>query len=292
VALSKADFDFVRALIHRRAALVLEEEKAYLIESRLANLARREGFPSAADLVVQLRANRVSSLAQKVVQAMTTNETSFFRDAHPFEALRKHVLPDLIRRRAGTRRLHIWCAATSTGQEPYSVAMLLREHFADLVGWAVRITATDLSTDALARAREGRYSQLEIKRGLPVSFLVKYFTRQGTAWQLKDEVRRMVDFLPLNLIEAWPAMPRTDIVLMRNVLIYFDVETKKQILNRVRQLLQPDGYMFLGAAETTLNLDDHFERSEFERSGCYRLRRCERVKTGGSKNSRRKPSVG
>src|SRR5262249_11559623 len=196
------DFDFVRALIHKRAGIVLEEEKAYLVESRLSNLACREGFSSATDLVVQLRADRGTGMAQKVVQAMTTNETSFFRDTHPFEALRKHVLPDLLGRRAQTRRLHIWCGAASTGQEPYSVAMLVREHFDALLGWELRITATDLSTDALARAREGRYSQLEINRGLPASFLVKYFTHQGTDWQLKDEVRRMVDYRPLNLIES------------------------------------------------------------------------------------------
>src|SRR5262249_29868273 len=143
-----------------------------------------------------------------------------------------------------------WCGAASTGQEPYSVAMLVREHFAALLGWELRIVATDLSTDALARAREGRYSQLEINRGLPASLLAKYFTRQGTDWQLKDEVRRMVDYCPLNLIESWPTMSVMDIVLMRNVLIYFDVETKKRVLSRVHQLLQPDGYLFLGAAET------------------------------------------
>jgi chemotaxis protein methyltransferase CheR len=278
VTLNKVDFDFVRALVHKRAAIVLEEEKDYLVESRLSSLARREGFASVADLLVQLRANRGQYLSQKVVQAMTTNETSFFRDLHPFEALRKQILPELIGRRSAMRRLHIWCGAASTGQEPYSIAMLLREYFAELSSWELRIIATDLSPDVLAQAQEGRYSQLEINRGLPASFLIKYFTRQGTQWRLKDEILRMVELRQLNLIESWPALPMMDLVLMRNVLIYFDLDTKKMILSRVRKLLQPDGYLFLGAAETTLNIDDHFERAELERSGCYRLRAHEAAK--------------
>jgi chemotaxis protein methyltransferase CheR len=278
VTLNKVDFDFVRALVHKRAAIVLEEEKDYLVESRLSSLARREGFASVADLLVQLRANRGQYLSQKVVQAMTTNETSFFRDLHPFEALRKQILPELIGRRSAMRRLHIWCGAASTGQEPYSIAMLLREYFAELSSWELRIIATDLSPDVLAQAQEGRYSQLEINRGLPAFFLIKYFTRQGTQWRLKDEILRMVELRQLNLIESWPALPMMDLVLMRNVLIYFDLDTKKMILSRVRKLLQPDGYLFLGAAETTLNIDDHFERAELERSGCYRLRAHEAAK--------------
>ncbi len=278
MTLNKVDFDFVRALVHKRAAIVLEEEKDYLVESRLSSLARREGFASVADLLVQLRANRGQYLSQKVVQAMTTNETSFFRDLHPFEALRKQILPELIGRRSAMRRLHIWCGAASTGQEPYSIAMLLREYFAELSSWELRIIATDLSPDVLAQAQEGRYSQLEINRGLPASFLIKYFTRQGTQWRLKDEILRMVELRQLNLIESWPALPMMDLVLMRNVLIYFDLDTKKMILSRVRKLLQPDGYLFLGAAETTLNIDDHFERAELERSGCYRLRAHEAAK--------------
>ena len=278
MTLNKVDFDFVRGLVHKRAAIVLEEEKDYLVESRLSSLARREGFASVADLLVQLRANRGQYLSQKVVQAMTTNETSFFRDLHPFEALRKQILPELIGRRSAMRRLHIWCGAASTGQEPYSIAMLLREYFAELSSWELRIIATDLSPDVLAQAQEGRYSQLEINRGLPASFLIKYFTRQGTQWRLKDEILRMVELRQLNLIESWPALPMMDLVLMRNVLIYFDLDTKKMILSRVRKLLQPDGYLFLGAAETTLNIDDHFERAELERSGCYRLRAHEAAK--------------
>jgi chemotaxis protein methyltransferase CheR len=272
MTLSYSDFDYVRTLVQKRSAIVLEDEKSYLAESRLLSLARREGYPSVADLVAQLRVGTVNGLHQRVVEAMTTNETSFFRDIHPFEALRKVVLPQLIEARKATRRLHIWSAASSTGQEPYSLAILLREHFPQLAGWDVRILATDLSTEVLARAREGIYGQIEINRGLPATLLVKYFQRQGVNWQLKDDLRKMVEFRAMNLIEPWPTMPSMDIVLIRNVLIYFDVPTKKDILGKTRRLLRPDGYLFLGGAESTFNLDDAFERMQLERASVYRLR--------------------
>jgi chemotaxis protein methyltransferase CheR len=276
--LSRVDFEYVRALVLKRSAIVLEDDKLYLAESRLTSLARREGIASIDALLVRLRAEPNNGLVVKVVEAMTTNETFFFRDVYPFEALRLHLLPELMRRRASERRLDIWCAAASTGQEPYSLVMLLREHFPELAGWTVRLLATDLSTEVLARAREGRYSQLEVNRGLPARLLVRYFRQQGAEWQIKDEIRKTVEFRPLNLIEPWPAMPAMDLVLMRNVLIYFDVDTKKQILSRVTRLLRPDGYLMLGGAETTLNLDDSFERVDFDRCGAYRLR----PRVGGS----------
>jgi chemotaxis protein methyltransferase CheR len=273
VPLDPTDFEYISKLVLKRSAIVLEPEKNYLVESRLLPLARREGLSSIAELVARMRATSLDGLNQKVVEAMTTNETSFFRDLNPFEALRKVVLPDLFQRRASERRLRIWCGASSTGQEPYTIALILREHFAGFADWKTGIVATDLSTDVLARAREARYSQLEVNRGLPTPLLMKYFQRQGTGWQLKEEVRRLVEFCPLNLIDtAWRIGP-ADIVFLRNVLIYFDVPTKKTILQKVRQVLRPDGYLFLGGAETTMNLDDAFERISFERAGCYRLRR-------------------
>jgi chemotaxis protein methyltransferase CheR len=235
-------------------------------------VARREGFASLNQLVEKLQSHYFDGLHRQVVEAMTTNETSFFRDFHPFEALRKIVLPDLIAKRGQTRELAIWCAACSAGQEPYSLAMLMREHFPQLAGWRVRILATDLSTDILARAREGRYSQIEVNRGLPAPLLLKYFRKQGCDWYLRDDIRRMVDFQIVNLAAPWPPLAPLDFVMLRNVLIYFSIETKKEILAKVRRVLKPDGYLFLGAAETTFNIDEGFERVQLERAACYRVK--------------------
>jgi chemotaxis protein methyltransferase CheR len=273
VHLDSADFDFVSSLVLKRSAIVLEPEKIYLVEARLLPLVRREGLSSVGELVARMRANVPNGLHQKVVEAMTTNETSFFRDLTPFEALRMLVLPELLQRRAADRRLDIWCGASSTGQEPYTIALILREYFGGFAGWKFGVLATDLSSDVISRAREGTFSQMEVNRGLPAPLLVKYFRRDGTTWQLNEDVRRMVEFRQLNLIDATWGISQTDIVFMRNVLIYFDVATKRLILQRIRKILRPDGYLFLGGAETTLNLDDSYERVPFDRSGCYRLRK-------------------
>jgi len=273
MTLSQPEFNYIRRLVLEQSAIVLEEDKGYLVESRLLPLARGEGFASLDLLVRKLQSVPFQALHRRAVEAMTTNETTFFRDFHPFEALRKSVLPDLISRRSAERELNIWCAASSSGQEPYSLAMLIRENFPQLAGWRVRILATDLSTDILARAREGRYSQLEVNRGLPAPLLVKYFTKRGCDWYLRDEIRSMVDYQILNLATAWPAMPSMDIVMLRNVLIYFSIATKREILGKVRRVLKPDGYFFLGTAETTFNIDDSFERLQFQRATCYRIRK-------------------
>jgi chemotaxis protein methyltransferase CheR len=207
VALSQTDFEYVRGLVLRRSAIGLENEKLYLAETRLQALARREGIDSLETLVRQLRTAPANGLQQKVVEAMTTNETSFFRDVQPFEMLKQVVVPELMKRRATERQLTIWCAASSTGQEPYSLAMMLRESFPALASWKVRITTSDLSTEVLQKARKGCYSQLEVNRGLPAQMLVKYFQRQGVAWQIKDDIRNLIDYRQLNLIEPWPALP-------------------------------------------------------------------------------------
>lgn len=272
VPLSVVDFDYIRNLVRQRSAIVLESDKSYLAESRLLPLARHEGFSSVDALMAGVRANKVNGLAQKVVEAMTTNETSFFRDIQPFEIFREKILPELLQKRAVERRLCIWCAACSTGQEPYTIAMLLCEHFGGLNGWRFDLLATDLATTVLEKAKQGCYTQMEVNRGLSARQLVKYFQRQGLHWQIADDLRRMVQFRPLNLIEPWPSLPALDVIFLRNVLIYFDVPTKKAILGKVRQSLRPDGYLFLGGAETTMNLDDRFERLDFQRAGCYRLR--------------------
>jgi chemotaxis protein methyltransferase CheR len=272
VSLTAADCEYVYRLVRQRAGIVLDADKAYLVETRLAPLARQGGFESIQGMLTHSQASPHAALRDKLVEALTTNETSFYRDVRPFDALREVVLPDLLRKRAAARRLEVWCAAASTGQEPYTLAMLLREHFPELAGWDVRLTATDISTDVLARARAGCYSQVEVNRGLPAPLLAKYFSRVGANWKLADDIRRMVDFRPLNLIERWPDLGRPDLVLIRNVLIYFDVPTKKDILARARRILRPDGYLMLGGGETTLNLDDGFERVDYERAGVYRLR--------------------
>ena len=273
MSLSATEFNYVRRLVLDQAAIVLEEDKGYLVESRLSPLARREGLGSLSVLVEKLQREPFNGLHRKAVEAMTTNETSFFRDFHPYEALKKSVLPDLIAKRAKERELSIWCAASSSGQEPYSLSILWREHFPLQASWNFRILATDLSTEILSRAREGRYSQLEVNRGLPASLLVKYFQKQGCDWLLRDEIRGMVEYQILNLAGPWPPLFSADIVMIRNVLIYFGKDTKKEILGKIRRVLKPDGYLFLGGAETTFNLDESYERLQFERATCYRVRK-------------------
>jgi chemotaxis protein methyltransferase CheR len=273
MTITASEFEYIRRLVLEQSAIVLEADKQYLAESRLSPVARREGFDSPSSLVACLRTKIFDGLHRKVVEAMTTNETSFFRDFHPFEALRKSILPELMTRRAGSKELNVWCAACSSGQEPYSLTILLEEYFPNLAGWKIRIVATDLCAEILARAREGRYSQLEVNRGLPASLLVKYFRQHGSEWQIADKLRRRVEFQILNLAENWPPLPSMDVIMMRNVLIYFGVETKKMMLGKVRGVLKPDGFLFLGGAETTFNVDDAFERVQFERSICYRVRR-------------------
>ncbi|MHB1327962.1 MAG: CheR family methyltransferase, partial [Gemmatimonadales bacterium] len=222
MAIQTQTFEFVRNLVHKRAAIVLEPGKEYLVESRLAPLARSEGFKSIDELVQRLAATAVTPLHTKVVEAMTTNETTFFRDLHPFEALRTVVLPRLIEARASTRRLTIWSAACSSGQEPVTLAMLIKEHFPQLATWRVSLLATDLSSAMVERTKAGRFSQLEINRGLPAPLLLKYFTKVGTDWLVREDIRAMIDCQVMNLATPWPAFPPMDLILMRNVLIYFD----------------------------------------------------------------------
>jgi chemotaxis protein methyltransferase CheR len=270
MALGPATFDFVRTLVHDEAGIVIETGKEYLVESRLLPLARRANIADLDAFVTLARGTLGALTRRRIIDAMTTNETSFFRDGKPFDCLRKEVLPALIAARKAERSLAIWCGASSTGQEPYTIAMMIREHFPELLSWKLTFVATDLSADVLARAKAGRYNQIEINRGLPPGLVAKYFEQQGLEWEIAAPLRNMVTFQELNLNRPWPAFPPLDIVLMRNVMIYFDVEAKKRILGRIRQALRPDGYLFLGAAETTMNLDDAFERLAFERSGCYR----------------------
>jgi chemotaxis protein methyltransferase CheR len=267
------EFQFFTNLLEKHAGIVLEPGKEYLVEARLAPVARDHGFHSVSTLLQHLRANVPGRAHWLAIEALTTNETSFFRDEHPFTALREVILPNLLARRASARSLNIWCAAASTGQEPYSLAMLIRDSFPQLLNWNVSFIATDLSEATLARAREGRFNATEIGRGLPAQFRQRYFITDGDSLRVRDEVRRMVAFRLMNLVGPWPNMPELDLVLLRNVLIYFNVETKRNILQKVHRYLRPDGCLLLGAAESTLHIDDSFEVVHLDKTAYYRPRR-------------------
>lgn len=271
MAIHKNDFQYIARLMEEYAGVVLEAEKEYLLEPRLLPLLQQLELPSVNALVAHLQTfPEKSTLRAQVVEAMLNGETYFFRDQSPFDTLRKYILPELMSRRSSERALKIWCAACSTGQEPYSIAILLREHFPMLLNWSLRIIGSDISQTALKQARQGNYTQLEVNRGLPAAYLVKYFTRVGMRWQIHEQIRRMVDFIEINLIKDWP-LPMFDIIFMRNVLIYCNLETKKQILLKAQRILKPDGYLFLGGVETTINIDQAFKAVSLDKTVCYRL---------------------
>jgi chemotaxis protein methyltransferase CheR len=253
------DFEFLRRLLKERSGLVLSADKQYLLESRLLPIARRRGASSLAELAQRLRAPGAEGLIVEVVEAMTTNETFFFRDT---------VIPALLKARASRRRIRIWCAAASSGQEPYSLAMILREMAGRLAGWRIDIVATDLSVEMLEKARVGIYSQFEVQRGLPIQSLVKHFTQVGDLWQISPAVQAMVEFRALNLLHPFGYLAPFDVVFCRNVLIYFNQATKIDVLGRIACVVEPDGYLFLGAAETVVGLSDAF-RPHGEKRGLY-----------------------
>jgi len=270
--LSETDLDFLCKFVRERSGISLDESKAYLFESRLDPLVRRHPFESIPELVERLRKLPADpKLEHEVVDALTTNETSFFRDFKPFEALKSYVIPKLLERRNSEKKINIWCGASSSGQEPYTIAMLLRETFPQLQSWNVTFVATDISETMLTRCREGIYSQLEINRGLPTPLLVKYFSEVGRNWQISEDIRKMVEFKKLNLVKPWPPMPRMDVVLMRNVLIYFELEVRQAIVRQIKDLLRPDGYLFLGSTESALLLDPAYKPLDVKGSSCYSL---------------------
>jgi chemotaxis protein methyltransferase CheR len=262
------DYEFLRKLLKERSGLDLSSDKQYLVESRLIPLARRAGLPGIAELVAKIRSG-AEALTAEVVEAMTTNETFFFRDKIPFDHLREVVLPDLLRARANRRSLRIWCAASSTGQEPYSIAMCLREFAPALTGWRVEIVATDLSRAVLEKARAGIFSQFEVQRGLPIQMLVKHFTQIGELWQLNADIRAMVQHRQLNLLQDFSHLGMFDLIFCRNVLIYFDQDTKVGIFDRLARVIEPDGVLALGAAESVVGISDAFKPYP-DRRGLYR----------------------
>jgi chemotaxis protein methyltransferase CheR len=264
------DFEYIAQLLYQRSGLVITQEKAYLLESRLNPVARKWDLDGIDALIGALRSKKDERLMVDVTEAMTTNESFFFRDNRPFEQFKDIVLPHLLEARAARKQIRIWSAACSSGQEPYTLAMLLKEEAARLAGWRFEIVATDLSTEILNKAKEGLYSQFEVQRGLPITLLMKYFSQEGEKWRISEEIRRMVTYKPFNLLDNPSALGHFDVVFCRNVLIYFDQATKGQVLSRVAQIMPADGYLYLGGAETVLGISDSFEVVPGQR-GVYRL---------------------
>jgi chemotaxis protein methyltransferase CheR len=266
------DYDFLRRLLKERSGLVLSSDKEYLLESRLTPIVRRLDLGSLPALVARLRGGGAESLAVQVVEAMTTNESLFYRDKIPFDNFSATIIPSLLASRAHERRIRIWCAAAATGQEPYSLAMCLGEMGVKLHGWRIEIVATDLSLDVLEKAAAGIYSQFEVQRGLPVQHLIKYFAQMGDTWQVSPEIRSMVAFRPFNLLHDFAELGNFDVVFCRNVLIYFDQPTKSDVLDRLARQMPDDGYLVLGAAETVMGLTDAF-RPVADRRSLYAVNR-------------------
>ena len=266
--MTPTEYEYLRKFLKDNSGLDLSADKQYLIESRLLPLARKAGLSGIPELVQKLQGGS-RALITDVVEAMTTNETFFFRDKVPFDHFRDTIMPEVLKARAGRRSVRIWCAAGSTGQEPYSLAMTLKEMGAALTGWRVEIIATDLSQEVLEKAKAGVYSQFEVQRGLPIQHLVKYFKPNGETWQINPELRAMIQHRQLNLLQDFSHLGTFDVIFCRNVLIYFDQETKINIFNRLARQIEPDGFLVLGAAETVVGLTDTF-RPIADRRGLYK----------------------
>lgn len=266
--ISTVDFEFVRELVYRESAISIEPDMKYLVESRLTSLVRKTKHADVSELVSCVRGGREPALAAQVVDAMTTNETSFFRDSHPFDTLCREVLPAIAR--SHHDQIRIWCAACSTGQEAYTIAMSIHEQCPQLVP-RVSIVGTDISEEVVNKASAGVYNRLEVNRGLPVQFLAKYFTQQGLSWQVSPKLSQMTSFHTLNLIRDWSSLPRMDVIFLRNVLIYFDPDVKSSVLRKTSQVLKPGGCLFLGLSETTLNLNTSYQRVTADKSHYYKI---------------------
>jgi chemotaxis protein methyltransferase CheR len=272
------DYEFLRKFLKERSGLDLSPDKQYLVESRLIPLARRAGLPGIAEIVQKIRIGS-EPLISDVVEAMTTNETFFFRDKIPFENLRETILPMMLQARASRRALRIWCAASSTGQEPYSIAMCLKEIGSALAGWRIEILATDLSQGVLEKSKAGIFSQFEVQRGLPIQMLVKHFTQVGELWQLNADIRAMVQHRQLNLLQDFSHLGTFDVIFCRNVLIYFDQDAKAGIFDRLARVIEPDGVLTLGAAESVVGISDAFKPFP-ERRGLYRPNAARAIRAG------------
>ncbi len=253
------DFDLYRDLLKERSGLTLTPDKSYLLESRLSPVAKKWGYPTLDAMTVVLHGVPDKGLVKDIIEAMTTNETSFFRDMKPFDLFKDTVLPYLLKTNATQRKIRIWCAASSSGQEPYSLAMLIKEQASLFSGWTIDIMATDISHDILDLAREGLFSQFEVQRGLPIQMLMKYFTQEDEKWRISDDIKKMIKFDYFNLLDSMSSLGSFDLIFCRNVLIYFDEETKKKVLEGMAGVLAKNGFLFLGGAETVLGITDTFK---------------------------------
>lgn len=265
------DFDLYKDILKARSGLTLTPDKSYLLDSRLTPVAKKWGHASLDAMTLVLRGVPDPNLVKDVVEAMTTNETSFFRDTKPFDMFKNTILPYLMKKRATRKSINIWCAAASSGQEPYSLSMLLKEMGHAINGWNIKILGTDISTEILDHAKKGVYSQFEVQRGLPIQMLMKYFDQTGDTWTIKDEIRKMVKYEFFNLLDSMDKLGTFDIIFCRNVLIYFDEQTKKMVLEKMARRLEGDGFLVLGGAETVLGITDAFKLAESHR-GLYVLK--------------------
>ena len=262
------DFDLYQNLLKEKSGLALTQDKCYLLDSRLTPVSRKHGFANLEAMTMSLRGVTKPDLIKDIIEAMTTNETSFYRDSKPFDQFRDIIIPHLIKTRSTTKKVRIWCAAASSGQEPYSLCMLIKENAAKLAGWNFEIIGTDISTDILETAKKAEYSQFEVQRGLPIQMLMKYFEQKGDRWALKPEIKSMVQYKYFNLLEPMSMLGKFDIIFCRNVLIYFDRETKAKVLQNMAALMPDDGFLFLGGAETVLGVTDALKPMENTR-GIY-----------------------
>ncbi|WP_348266023.1 protein-glutamate O-methyltransferase CheR [Edaphobacter paludis] len=267
---SDSDYAYLRALVLEQSANRIDPSRNSLFDARLKPIAQKAGAANLKDFVSLLKVDRAPHLHRAVAEAMTINETSFFRDLKPFEMLRETILPRLIERRREQRRLRIWSAASSTGQEAYSVAMLIAEHFPAIARWDVKIIGTDISQYVLEYARRGRYRRLEVNRGLPARMLLKYLVRDGEEWEISERIRSMCEFQYANLCEPLPKLPVFDLVMLRNVLLYFPQQDRSYLFKGVYQLMAPDGCLVLGNAEQAEDSSDQFEVEFASSSYCYR----------------------
>ncbi len=272
MTVSSTDFATIRELVLRETSIVLDESRNYLIEARLTPVAAQAGFASVGHLVEAVKQPRRHDLVRCICEAMTTNETLFFREPATFNAISAAVLPELVKARAAEKQIRVWSAAASTGQEAYSAAMMLSELKPSLGGASLQILGTDYCEKVLEYARKGQYTQIEVNRGLPTSLMLKYFERSGIRWQISEQIRSMVDFRPLNLCAPFPVLPRFDVILLRNVLIYFSLPTRKTIFEQVRRVLRPDGYLILGGAETAIDDGAAFQPRRFGAVTFYQAR--------------------
>jgi chemotaxis protein methyltransferase CheR len=270
MTISPADFDFMADLLKKQSGLIITKDKVYLLESRLLPLARRQGLPGLNELIALVRGGKDATIAKAVNEAMTTNESFFFRDVKPFQLFETETLPHLLKTRAAQKSFRIWSAAASNGQEPYTLAMILKQHEAKMKDWKIEIIGTDLSNEVLAKAKSGIYSQFEVQRGLPIQYLMKYFTKTNEAWQINEAIRNMVQYKPLNLLQPFNMLGTMDVIFCRNVLIYFDQPTKAEVLGRMAKQLTKDGVLYLGGAETVVGVTERFKPVAGQR-GIYAL---------------------